>query len=159
VLAGLLAAVPARPAARLIGLSPLHGAAVERAVAGARRRLARAECRRIFSDFADTTGAPLQQRLDAMRLDADVYLSRLVFTDGFAHRACQTGGALALTSPGGRVVHVCGPRFLRTQSRRPADADVVVLHEALHTLGLGENPPDSLTITRHVAARCAAEAD
>jgi hypothetical protein len=30
-----------------------------------------------------------------------------------------------------------------------------VLHEALHTLGLGENPPDSFEITRRVGQRCA----
>jgi hypothetical protein len=31
---------------------------------------------------------------------------------------------------------------------------MVVLHETLHTLGLGENPPDSRAITRQVTARC-----
>jgi hypothetical protein len=29
-----------------------------------------------------------------------------------------------------------------------------MLHEALHTLGLPENPPSSAEITEHVFARC-----
>ena len=33
-------------------------------------------------------------------------------------------------------------------------AEIIVLHEALHTLGLGENPPLSAVITDRVAARC-----
>jgi len=40
--------------------------------------------------------------------------------------------------------------------RRP-DADAgstALIHEMLHALGLHENPPSSLEITRHVVARC-----
>ena len=36
----------------------------------------------------------------------------------------------------------------------PTWAEVVVIHEALHTLGLGENPPSSAEISIRVAARC-----
>lgn len=147
-------AAPVSPAAHLVDLGPLHGAAVARAVAGARVRLGQAECRRIFSDFQDAAGLSLQSRLDAMRLDAGDYLGRIVFTDGFGHRSCRHGGALALTAPGSRVVYVCGPRFVNAQSRRAEDAEIVILHEALHTLGLGENPPDSRAITRQVERRC-----
>jgi hypothetical protein len=150
-----LVAAPAHPAARRIGLGPLYGTVVDRAVEGARQRLASDECRRIFSDFHDADGVALQRRLDAMRIDPRDYLDRIVFTDGFGHRLCRQGGALALTSPGSRVVYVCGPQLQQAQARRAADAEVAVLHEALHTLGLGENPPDAHTITRQVAARCA----
>lgn len=142
-------------AARTIDLGPFYAAAVGRAVEGAARRLKSPECRRIFSEFRDGAGVTLQARLDAIGVPAHAYLGRLVFTDGFGHRACRAGHALALTSPGSRVVYVCGPRFQRAHGRRPADAEVAVLHEALHTLGLGENPPDSLEITRRVGARCA----
>jgi len=31
---------------------------------------------------------------------------------------------------------------------------VLVIHEVLHTLGLGENPPSSATITIRVQNRC-----
>jgi hypothetical protein len=61
---------------------------------------------------------------------------------------------MAVTAPGSRVVYVCGRRFAEAQSRSATRAELVVLHEALHTLGLGENPPDSLEITRRVGQRC-----
>ena len=152
------AAVPARTApfgAHTLELDPFHAAAVSRAVAGAARRLQSAECRRIFGDFRDGEGVTLQARLDALGLPAADYLGRIVFTDGFGHRSCRQGHALALTSPGRRVVYVCAQRFQRAQARDAAEAEIAVLHEALHTLGLGENPPDSFEITRRVEARCA----
>jgi hypothetical protein len=34
-------------------------------------------------------------------------------------------------------------------------AEVYVIHEMLHTLGLGENPPSSQEITQAVVKRCA----
>jgi hypothetical protein len=138
-------------------MDPLHAAVVERAVEGARRRLQVPECRRIFTDFHDAAGTPLQERLDALRLDGAAWLGHIVFTDGFGQRGCRTGKALALTMPGSRVVYVCGSRLRAAQTRQSADAEVVVLHEALHTLGLGENPPDSLSITRQVMTRCVPE--
>ena len=153
-----IAGQTARPeprGARVLDLGPLHGAAVERAVEGAARRLENPECRRIFTDFRDGSGVALRERLEAQGVAAPDYLRRLVFTDGFGHRSCREGGALALTAPGSRVVYICGPRFQQAQARRAATGEVVVLHEALHTLGLGENPPDSQTITRQVEARCA----
>ena len=61
----------------------------------------------------------------------------------------------AVTAPGSRVVYVCGRSFAEAQARSPKRAEMVVLHEALHTLGLGENPPDSGEITRRVGERCA----
>jgi hypothetical protein len=33
-------------------------------------------------------------------------------------------------------------------------AEFIVIHELLHTLGLGENPPTPQDITRRVKARC-----
>jgi hypothetical protein len=33
-------------------------------------------------------------------------------------------------------------------------AQAIVIHEALHTLGLGENPPSSAEITARVLASC-----
>jgi hypothetical protein len=158
-LATLLSTLAAIPAghARSLGMDPLHAAVVERAVEGARRRLQAEECRRIFTDFEDAAGAPLQRRLDTLRLDGAAWLGQIVFTEGFGQRACRRGQVLALTMPGSRVVYVCGARLRAAQARRSADAEVVVLHEALHTLGLGENPPDSLEITRRVSARCVPE--
>ena len=39
--------------------------------------------------------------------------------------------------------------FLRRQEQ-----EAVLIHELLHSLGLGENPPDSAAITDRVMARC-----
>jgi len=36
----------------------------------------------------------------------------------------------------------------------PAYAEMILIHELLHTLGLGENPPTSLEITARVTERC-----
>jgi hypothetical protein len=32
--------------------------------------------------------------------------------------------------------------------------EAILIHEALHTLGLAENPPTSFEITRQVLGRC-----
>ena len=158
----VLAALAATPDAgrpepspfRIRDLNPMHAAAVERALAGALLRLESAECRRIFADFHDGTGAPLGNRLDRLGVSAPDYLTLVVFVDGSALRACHGTDVMAVTAPGSRVVRVCGPRFSAAQARSPERAELVVLHEALHTLGLGENPPDSLEITRRVGERC-----
>jgi hypothetical protein len=66
-----------------------------------------------------------------------------------------------VTRPGSGSVGVCpmvgGPfssRLAEVQLRTPAFAESIVIHEMLHTLGLGENPPTSLEITRQVQLRC-----
>ena len=58
-----------------------------------------------------------------------------------------------MTTPGSRTVRIC-PQFTQRQLRDPVLAEIVILHEALHTLGLGENPPLSTVITARVAAHC-----
>jgi len=145
---------PHVPRFRVRDFNPMHTAAVERALAGAARRLESPECRRIFADFRDASGSPLQDRLDALGLAAPDYLSFIVFADGAGTRSCHDRDIMAVTAPGSRVVYVCGRRFAEAQSRSATRAELVVLHEALHTLGLGENPPDSLEITRRVGERC-----
>jgi hypothetical protein len=44
--------------------------------------------------------------------------------------------------------------FNEAAARNASRAEIAVIHEALHTLGLGENPPDSREITRLVTERC-----
>ena len=58
------------------------------------------------------------------------------------------------TRPGSRVVFVCTTRFTDLVERNPAEAEAIVIHEMLHTLGLGENPPASDAITEAVAVAC-----
>ena len=55
-------------------------------------------------------------------------------------------------SPGG--VGAAYSRFARNQTQNPSLAEAMVIHEMLHTLGLGENPPSSLEINERVRARC-----
>jgi hypothetical protein len=52
------------------------------------------------------------------------------------------------------VVYVCSGVFRGQLQHRPADAEAVLIHEALHTLGLGENPPTPRAIQDRVRARC-----
>jgi hypothetical protein len=120
---------------------------------GAARRLSQPRCAEIFGSFADGDGHPLQQTLDAYRLTGTEYLSLVYFSDGLERGPCGGESVLATTSPGSRVVSVCS-RFARTYRDDPTWAEMALIHEALHTLGLGENPPSSSEISRQVAARC-----
>ena len=54
-----------------------------------------------------------------------------------------------------RRVFVC-KTFAEVQLRQPGVAESMVIHEILHTLGLGETPgqPTSIEITQRVEARC-----
>ena len=52
------------------------------------------------------------------------------------------------------VVFVCGTRLWQTYRRNPTHVEALVIHEMLHTLGLGENPPTSLQIQAGILKRC-----
>jgi len=142
-----------QPRPRIL-LGPMLGAGVVRAVEGARRRLAEPGCAQIFAEFHDAAGRSLQDALDARGLSAAEYLDLIVYADGWVEPRCRLGHVLALTAPGARVVFVCGPAFLLTQAQDPGRAENTIIHEALHTLGLGENPPTSQQITTRVQAVC-----
>jgi hypothetical protein len=58
---------------------------------------------------------------------------------------------MAFTHPGSQVIRVCG-RQLRDRDR--GVAEIIVIHEFLHALGLGEGPSTSRDITERVMARC-----
>jgi hypothetical protein len=130
--------------------------AVRRAVVGASDRLRRTECQRVLTDFHDAAGRPLADVLQASGLSASDYLlQRVHFVDGDDGRACKANeGVMAFTSPSSPVVRVCGTRFLERFPTMSVMADVVIIHEMLHTLGLGENPPTSVAITGQVLKRC-----
>ena len=127
---------------------------VRSAVEGARRRLQTEECRRVLDEFHDAAGRPLRANLDALGLTPAQYLDFLVFYDGQGAGRCRASQVLATTWPGSRVVFVCGDQFVRGWRVDRWHAEVVVIHEALHTLGLGENPPSSRDITARVLERC-----
>lgn len=154
-----LAAAPSRPEAAAetgwvrIG-NPADRDAVERALRGARERLQGAECRLVFSDFKNADGRSLQEGLDTLGLSPEGYLGFVFFYDGFGQGRCMRSGIIATTVPGSRVVRTCGPRFTELSRQKPEEAQAVLLHEVLHTLGLGENPPTSAHITQRVVERC-----
>ena len=126
-------------------------ASVVRARDGARRRLDREACVQVFSQFSDASGRSLQEVLAARGVSPAESLSRLIFRDGDDHLACRVGPIAAFTNPGSNVVSVCGKRFGRMNSQR---AELVIVHELLHTLGLQERPPLPSEIDQAVARWC-----
>jgi hypothetical protein len=129
-------------------------AALRRAVMGARERLARAECQQVFSEFKDAAGRTLQERLDAQEQTAASYLGLIVFADGARLRDCQNPNTFAVTAPGSRVVYLCGRQFALVDVNNPSQTEAFLIHEELHSLGLGENPPSPKEITARVLAMC-----
>ena len=127
--------------------------AVKRALAGADRLLGEPACQQVLTDFRDATARTLQEVLDVNEVSARAYLRWIVFSDGRGLKACRNG-TLAVTEPGSRVVFVCPTAFAEAASAHPEEAEAALIHEMLHTLGLGENPPRSRDITARVQARC-----
>jgi hypothetical protein len=130
--------------------------AVRRALEGAARRLRTAECSAVFSSttLLDQQGRLLQARLTELQTDGADHLAQLAFYDGSGARTCQRDDVLAFTTPGAPHVFVCGPRFLAAWKRSPWRVELVLIHETLHTLGLGENPPTSQAINKVVRNHC-----
>jgi hypothetical protein len=121
---------------------------------GARQRLAQPQCQRVFSEFKDARGRTLQENLDAQGQTAASYLGLIVFADGAKLRRCQDPNIFAMTDPGGRAVYVCGRQFAFVDANNPSLAEAFLIHEELHSLGLGENPPSPREITARVLDMC-----
>jgi len=117
------------------------------------RRVESPSCQRVLSDFVDGTGRTLGENLDASGLTFRGYVARLHFIDGDGDTRCTTGVVTAFTMPGSRVIYLCSTRFTTMFSAWP-EAETLFIHEILHTLGLGENPPSSSEISRLVWRRC-----
>ena len=126
--------------------------AVVRALDGARRKLASPACQEVLTDFTDPEGRTLRENLAAVS-PAD-YLALMVIRDGEIPKGsgrCAHPGAGAFTQRGSGVVFVCAGNFARQGPRLRENA---LIHEMLHSLGLGENPPSSKEISRRVEQRC-----
>jgi hypothetical protein len=67
-----------------------------------------------------------------------------------SEKVCK-GNTSAYTHRNGSTVWICVERFNRLH---PLEADAAIIHELFHTVGLDENPPTSLEITKQVVARC-----
>jgi hypothetical protein len=157
VLAASVVLTPAEPAAagprRTLALSKVDDGAVERARAGATRKLQDQECQKLLDDFRDGEGRPLRHNLESWGMSAAEYVQTIPFVRGSSHRLCLRGNVALVTTPGFPRVYVCSP-FAAIQVSEPGLAETMLIHEMLHTLGLGENPPSSLEITKQVQRRC-----
>jgi hypothetical protein len=126
------------------------------ALAGAAVWLQKPECRGVFAEFKDQDGIPLDQKLARLNVDEVAYLRMILFRDGSHLAPCKKAATVMFTTPGSKLVFVC-ERQLQEQVRQDRVlVNALVIHEALHTLGLGENPPHPTTwqITDRVKSRC-----
>jgi hypothetical protein len=136
---------------------PMVRRQLQRAIAGAATRLSRCTCRTIFRHFRDGAGRPLDSRLDALHQSGAEYLFSLRFVDSRDSSACRANRHIAaFTERGSHVIHICGARFESELMHDPVTSEVVIIHELLHALGLGENPPTESEITHQIFARCSA---
>jgi len=142
-------------------LNDYDSAAVDRAKAGAAVRLHNPDCLKVLTDFTDGRGRTLEDRLESWGMTAADYVLSVPFTDGAAAPPCRKSRVRLATVPGMFPVFVCtggvsrlNSRFAEVQARQPAVAEYMVIHEMLHTLGLGENPPSTFEITDKVRERC-----
>ena len=127
---------------------------VRDALQGAVRRLAVPECQHLFEHFTDQAGRALTINLAATGKTPADFLADLYFVEGDETAQCRTDHIVAaFTAPGSRVIHVCGKRFVRFAVKTKG-GEILLIHELLHTLGLGENPPTSSRITNAVMNRC-----
>jgi len=131
---------------------PRDRALLTSAIRGAARRLGDPRCQELLGELSDRSRRPLREALEAEGLSAPEFLGRLYFYDG-TESGCGAR-RLAYTVPGYRVVYVCSSRFRDLYQQNTSQAEVAVIHEALHCLGLGENPPTWQEISARVEAAC-----
>lgn len=131
---------------------PIVATLVRRALDEASHLLSEPGCVALLDDFRDVNGRLLSERVAALDMDIRQYLELVVFIDGSQSQHC--GDMVAFTAPGSRVVRLC-LRSVEQSWRENHDRFVAsLIHEVLHTLGLGENPPSPAEITERVLRRC-----
>jgi DNA-binding transcriptional regulator of glucitol operon len=128
--------------------------AVRRALQTASVALQTSKCQALLTEFSDQHGRALTERLTELKMNVGEYLTFLVVEDGETDARCGEQGVLAFTIVGSRVIRVCGRAFARVAERDAEEAQATIVHELLHTLGLGENPPSPHQITYWVKKRC-----
>jgi hypothetical protein len=128
---------------------------VKDAIDGAIRRLARPTCRQLFTEFTDQAGQSLATALAALRQAPADVLADLYFVEADDTNQCRSGKTTAaFTTPGSRVIHICGTQFADRFAVKVRGGEILIIHELLHALGLGENPPSSSEISHAVMLRC-----
>ena len=118
------------------------------------RRVSHSRCQELLTDFNDPKGRTLDLNLAQTGQGLPAYLGWVIFYDGRATPPCEDRRTLAWTNPGSRAVLVCWDQFALEQRMNFGYTANTIIHETLHTLGLGETPPDPRAITAQVAARC-----
>jgi hypothetical protein len=103
--------------------------------------------------FETSTAAPSPASSRNGRSIRRTSLRAVAFLDGTGQPLCRSGKVVLVSSPDVPRVVVC-PGFARLERDQPRVAESLVIHELLHTLGLGENPPSPAEITGRVEARC-----
>jgi len=111
-------------------------------------------CEELLMFYSDREGRTLKDNLQLLSPSIEHYMGLLYFRDGSGSSFCRED-VFAFTAPGSRVVWICGRTLERNYRLSPRHATASVIHEVLHTLGLGENPPSSRAITTLVLRQCA----
>jgi len=83
-----------------------------------------------------------------------LFLRDLDFADGSGSPVCATRQNLAWTYLNGRTIYLCGMEFASTAHSNPRFVANLLIHEGLHSLGLGENPPRPPEIDAQILRRC-----
>ena len=136
---------------------PIRANIVRRTLDDVVRRFDEPKCATLLDNLTDQKGQPLQHHLSSLAPDVRSYVRLVYFVDDLHSGGCSSD-TLAVTMPRSRVVHVCaGPRLEETRVRNPEHLVASFIHELLHTLGLGENPPASSWITERVLRVCASK--
>lgn len=136
-------------------VEPRLGPLVQRTVERAAARLDEPGCALLLGDFTDLrSGRPLAATLAASGRTPSTLFGSLRFVDADQMVQCRRRPAYAWVPVGGDVVFVCRSRFEELVRKDEWLAGNILVHESLHSLGLGENPPSSEEITLAVVRRC-----
>ena len=127
---------------------------VERALDRARRRLEQPAVPAPLHRFPGRERPSPPEALDRAGPVGRGAPRHALFYDGTGQRPCDRPATLAFTWPGSPIVFVCAQQFVAAARRDPFLAEAALIHEGLHSLGLGENPPTSSAITSRVMHRC-----
>ena len=137
----------------VLNLTPFEQTTVRRALDLARAKLLSPGCPQVYADFERPDGGTPQDELVRLGIGPEEFLETLVFTDGSREPVCRMGRAVLTTKPGTGLIFVC-PGFATFHLRQPGTSACLIIHESLHALGLGEDPPRSGEITQRVEQRC-----
>jgi len=140
-----------RPWSRVHLSHPIAAALVRRVLDEVSRRMGEPRCQALLDRFQDQRGRRLSDRLGDLRMDVQQYLDFIIFLDGNFYR-CR--GRLAYTAAGSRIVYLCPGAVERRWHEDREGLVATLIHEVLHTLGLGEDPPSSAEITDQARRRC-----